>query len=228
MTQEEPQGGPEKGRPAGKAAPQVHIPAVIPILGSGATVIYPSQLMPVLATEAKDIRTIDEAAVTPAKAIGIFAQKPIDGQYQGDLYSLGTAATILRMAKAPDGSIQAILQGVARIRLLEVEQQEPYLRGRVERLQETVERNLELEAMPSSSASSTFRSACPKSWPWPSAPSPTPAPWPTSSPPTSTSRPRTDKPSSKPPTSTSASAWPSISLTTSWRSWKWSPRSRPR
>jgi ATP-dependent Lon protease len=51
------------------------------------------------------------------------------------------------MVKAPDGSINAILQGVARIRLLSIEQAEPWMRARVERLPETVERDLELEAL---------------------------------------------------------------------------------
>ena len=125
MAGKKPRTDPPQSEPDIKPGPQTRIPDVVPVIGSGATVIYPSQMLPVLATEEKDIRAIDEAAVIPSKAIGIFAQKPIDGQYQGDLYSLGTAATISRMAKNPDGSAQAILQGVARIRIVEVEQREP-------------------------------------------------------------------------------------------------------
>ncbi|MFQ6019706.1 MAG: LON peptidase substrate-binding domain-containing protein, partial [Dehalococcoidia bacterium] len=123
------------------------IPDVIPIIGSGATVMYPSQLMPVLAKEDADIRAIDEAAVTPAKVIGIFAQRAVDGQHEGDMYPLGTAATIARLAKSPDGSLQAVLQGVARIRLLGIEQSAPYQQGRVESIPEELEHNLKLEAM---------------------------------------------------------------------------------
>ena len=130
------------------AAPQVRVPDVIPVIGSGSTIMYPQQLMPVLATEEGDIRAIDEAATSEAKVVGIFAQHPgeLEGRYDGDLYELGTAATIVRMAKAPDGSVHAILQGVARIRLLSLEQKTPSMRGRVERLEEKIERDLELEA----------------------------------------------------------------------------------
>ena len=129
-------------------APQIRIPEVIPIIGSGGTVMYPQQLMPVLATEEQDIRAIDEAATSEAKILGIFAQrKTEEGGYEGELHAVGTAATIIRMAKAPDGSLQAILQGMARVRLHSLEQGEPWMRGRVERLEGVVERTLELEAM---------------------------------------------------------------------------------
>ena len=137
--------------------PQIRIPEVIPVIGSGSTVMYPQQLMPVLATEERDIRAIDEAATSEAKLVGIFAQEAVaEGRYEGDLYEIGTAATIVRMAKAPDGSLHAILQGVARIRLLSLDQKTPWLRGRVEHLESIVDRSLELEAM-QRDAISTFQ-----------------------------------------------------------------------
>ncbi|MBI1886751.1 MAG: endopeptidase La [Chloroflexi bacterium] len=126
---------------------QPRIPEVTPVIASGATVIYPSQLMPVLATEERDIHAIDEAAVSDLKMLAVFAQKPVNGQYLGELYKVGTAATISRMAKSPDGTAHAIIQGVARVRLVEMEQETPSMRGRVERLDDVVKRDLELEAM---------------------------------------------------------------------------------
>jgi ATP-dependent Lon protease len=136
----------EETEPKGGLTPR--IPEVLPVLPSGGTVVYPFQLVPILAAQERDIRAVDEAAASPAKMVGIFAQKPSeDGHYHGELYEVGTAATISRMVKAPDGSINAILQGVTRIRLLSIEQSEPWMRARVERLPETVERDLELEAL---------------------------------------------------------------------------------
>ncbi len=127
--------------------PQVRIPDVIPLIGSGSTVMFPQQLMPVLATEEKEIKAIDDAAAG-VKVLGLFSQKPGPGQgdYEGDLHDVGTAATIVRMAKAPDGSVHAILQGVARIRLTKMEQSKPWKRGRVERLEDEIKVDLEIEA----------------------------------------------------------------------------------
>ncbi len=130
-------------------APQIRIPDSLPLIGSGSTVMYPQQLMPVLATEEKDIKAIDEAAAAEVKVLGLFAQKPgpEEGRYEGDLHKIGTAATIVRMAKTPDGSVHAILQGVARIRLGEIEQSKPWMRGKVERLEDKGKGRLKSEAM---------------------------------------------------------------------------------
>jgi len=137
------QAGPQEDKP------QIRIPESIPLIGSGSTVMYPQQLMPVLATEEKDIKAIDDAAAAEAKIVGLFSQQPgpDEGRYDGELNRIGTAATIVRMAKAPDGSVHAILQGVARIRLVEIEQPEPWMRGRVQRLDDTGKASLETEAM---------------------------------------------------------------------------------
>jgi ATP-dependent Lon protease len=139
-------------RPAEAASqdekPQIRIPDVIPVIGSGSTVMYPQQLMPVLATEERDIKSVEDAAAAEVQVLGLFAQKagPEEGQYEGELRDVGTAATIVRMAKAPDGTLHAILQGVARIRLQELVQSEPWMRGRVERLEEKIKTDLGADA----------------------------------------------------------------------------------
>ena len=129
--------------------PQIRIPDVMPVIGSGSTVMYPQQLMPVLASEEKDVKAIDEAAAAEVKVLGLFAQQPgnSEGSYDGDLRQTGIAAQIVRMAKAPDGSVHAILQGVDRIRLAALEQLEPWMRGRVERLEDAPGSALEAEAI---------------------------------------------------------------------------------
>ncbi|KKK47415.1 hypothetical protein LCGC14_3155460, partial [marine sediment metagenome] len=129
--------------------PQIRIPDIIPLIGSGSTVIYPQQLMPVLGSEEKDIKAIDDAAAADVKVLGLFSQEPgpAEGRYEGEFHDIGTAATIVRMAKAPDGTVHAILQGVTRIRLKEIEQFQPWMRGRVKRLEEKVKVDLETEAM---------------------------------------------------------------------------------
>ncbi len=42
--------------------PTIRIPDEIPLIGSGSTVMYPQQLMPVLATEEREIKAVDDAA----------------------------------------------------------------------------------------------------------------------------------------------------------------------
>jgi ATP-dependent Lon protease len=147
----------DSGQTGGRAAeaapqdekPQIRIPDVIPVIASGSTVMYPQQLMPVLATDEREIKAVDDAAAAEVQIVGLFPQKegPEEGRYEGDLHDVGIAANIVRMAKAPDGSVHAIIQGVARIRLLELVQSEPWMRARVERLEEKVKADLEAEAL---------------------------------------------------------------------------------
>jgi len=122
------------------------VPEIIPIIPSGPNVLFPSQIIPVIATDPSEIRAIDDA-VTSGKIVGIFAQRQGEDDLKGALYDVGTAALITRMAKAPDGTVHAIIQGVARVRLLSLEQREPWLKGHVQVLEEPQERSIEAEAM---------------------------------------------------------------------------------
>lgn len=112
-------------------ANKLTIPKELPILPSGDAVAFPAILIPLGTSNEKIVRLIDEAA-SGDRMVGIFAQRPgTEAPTPENLYSLGTAATIVRMFKMPDGSIRAFLQGQARIRMTKVSQTEPYIRARL-------------------------------------------------------------------------------------------------
>ena len=137
----------------------IRVPEVLPALASGGVVLFPGVMVPLASQEQSVVGAIDEAASTPNKMLAIFAQKPgEDGQPTGETYSVGTAAAIARMAKAPNGAVQAIIQGVARVTLLELQQQKPWLRARVQRLRDVSKPGTELEAL-TRAASSLFQRA---------------------------------------------------------------------
>ena len=137
----------------------IRVPEVLPALASGGLVLFPGLMVPLASQEQSVVGAIDEAAGTPNKMLAIFAQKPgEDGQPSGETYSVGTAAIIARMAKAPNGAVQAIIQGVARVTLLELQQEKPWLRARVQRLRDVSKAGTELEAL-TRAASSLFQRA---------------------------------------------------------------------
>ncbi len=121
------------------------IPEELPILPAGENILFPFIIVPLATQEQKVVQLID-AAIAENKIIGIFAQRA-EQPPPDNLYSIGSAALIARMFKLPDGSIQAFLQGLARIRLKEITQTEPYLKARVEVIEEKVEKTTELEAL---------------------------------------------------------------------------------
>lgn len=123
------------------------LPEELPIFPSGDTVVYPAIILPLGTGEEKAVKLIDEAAATD-KIIGFFAQRPSSEQPTPEnLYNIGTAALIARMFKLPDGSIRAFLQGLSRIRLKEITRTEPYLKGKVEVIEDKIEKTTELEAL---------------------------------------------------------------------------------
>jgi ATP-dependent Lon protease len=138
----------EASAPPTVNAADLRFPDSLAVILSSGTVMYPQQLMPVLATEQSDVLAVDQAAASESKLIAVFPQKASsEGQHDGPPNEIGTAATIVRMAKSPDGTVHAILQGVARIRLTALEQDEPFLMAKVERLADAVEKNIELESL---------------------------------------------------------------------------------
>jgi ATP-dependent Lon protease len=124
------------------------IPEVLPGLASGAIVLFPGLMVPLASSDEPVVQAVTEATASPSKMLALFAQKlGPDGQPTGELYSIGTAANVLRMARAPTGAVQAIIQGVARVRLLTKEQETPSLRLRVESVPETDHAGIEMEAL---------------------------------------------------------------------------------
>jgi len=133
--------------PGDKAIRQTaRLPEDLPILPSGKTVVFPAIIFPLATQEARVVRLIDEA-LAGDKVIGIFAQRPAAEAGQDSMYDVGTAATITKMLKMPDGSIRVFLQGQVRIRLVKLTQTEPFLKGKVEVLEEHLEKSTELEAL---------------------------------------------------------------------------------
>jgi ATP-dependent Lon protease len=159
----------DKARRNAKAAPataeppeELVLPDVIPVIPSGSNVVYPQQLMPVMAVDDRDKTAIDEAASSEGKLIGIFSEEEAEGDDQSQsarLREIGTVASIVRMAKAPDGSVHAILQGRARVRLREVVDQGPPLHARVEPLVDKNGNDVKSEAVMRNVAEAFVRAA---------------------------------------------------------------------
>ncbi len=137
------------------------LPDVMPVIPSGTNVVYPQQLMPVMAVEERDKQAIDEAASSEGKLVAIFSE-PDDDKGPKDglrLSEVGTVASIVRMAKAPDGSVHAILQGQARIRLVAIESEGPPVHARVEALEDEGGADLRAEAVMREASEAFVRAA---------------------------------------------------------------------
>jgi ATP-dependent Lon protease len=127
---------------------EFRIPDSLPILPLRGVVVYPQTVVPLTVGQPRSIRLVDDAT-TGEKIIGLVTSKDPELATPGpaDLFSLGTAAIVHRLFRAPDGTIRIVVQGLSRIRILQYTDEEPYLKARVEAAPETVEEGLEVEAL---------------------------------------------------------------------------------
>src|SRR5687767_2337508 len=129
---------------------QLQIPSELPVLPLRDIVIYPFMIVPLFVSREKSIRAVDEA-LAENRMILLASQKDLDKEEPTaeDLYSVGTAAVIMRMLKLPDGRIRILVQGLARAQVESVDATGEYLRSRVAVMQEVLppERSLEVEAL---------------------------------------------------------------------------------
>ncbi|MBA3439155.1 MAG: endopeptidase La [Pyrinomonadaceae bacterium] len=107
-------------------------------------------IVPLFVSREKSIRAVDEA-LGENRMILLVSQRDLDKEEPTgeDLYSVGTAAVIMRMLKLPDGRIRILVQGLTRAHVESVEEQGEYLRANLTVLQEptVTERSLDVEAL---------------------------------------------------------------------------------
>lgn len=132
--QETESAAPGEGEPADVAE---LIPRELSILPLRDNVLFPAVVMPMAVTRDASIKLIDDAAVAENRIIGIVSLKDptLEAPTYEDLYPVGVAAAIRMMVKMPDG-VRLIVHGLKRIRLLEPISSDPYIRCRVEVLED--------------------------------------------------------------------------------------------
>ena len=113
------------------------LPDSIPILPLRNTVLFPGVVIPITATRDKSIQLINDSN-KGNKILGVSAQKDKDVEHPNpkEIYSIGTAAKILRVLKMPDGNTTVIIQGKKRFKIKKILKKKPYLRAQVESVEE--------------------------------------------------------------------------------------------
>ena len=129
-------------------AKQVVIPNELPIMPLRNTVVFPYQIIPLLIGREKSIRLVEEA-VGKDKLVGLVAQKKgdIEEPKYTDLFGYGTAANVLKIFKIPDGSKHVVVQGIARIKIVNFTKSEPYFNAHVSKIDEHVDMDVTIEAL---------------------------------------------------------------------------------
>lgn len=121
---------------------------IYPVLPLRDIVVYPHVVVPLFVGRNKSIAALDEA-VAHNKPVLLISQvdSMIDSPYTGDLYKVGTIATILQLLKLPDGTVKILVEGTARARVLDWTQSDTFFEAHAEILTDKHERESEIEAL---------------------------------------------------------------------------------
>ncbi len=125
------------------------IPSELPILPLFDVVLFPKMVMPLIVMQTEAIQLIDEA-MSKDRIIGVIASRhsePKSTYAKEDLYTVGTSAIILKMAKTQENSAQLLLQGIGRFTVSEFIDNDPYFKARIETVEIDETKDKEAEAM---------------------------------------------------------------------------------
>ncbi len=143
----------EKKGPAGarteKDEEQVQFGDELPVLPIRNAVLFPGAVAPFDVGREKSVALVEDVDNFPSPVIAIFAQKDpaTDDPQADDLHQVGCAARVLKALKHSSGNYSLILQGLTRIKLMDVTQTAPYLKAKVKKLESAVVDDDEAEAL---------------------------------------------------------------------------------
>jgi ATP-dependent Lon protease len=120
----------------------------LPILPLKETVVFPDSMTPLAIGQERSVRLVDEAVANDRPVALVTARaSEQDAVSAEDIYEVGTSAVIHKMIRVPDGTLRVLVQGLERVRLQRVVQDEPYLVGEFAELPDVVGREKEIEAL---------------------------------------------------------------------------------
>jgi len=138
---------PRDDTPGQAGKPDVQ-PASLPLLPLRNTVLFPGLFIPLSVGRPHSLAAIEAVLATEEKTFLVAAQKDGGDETPGlaELHNIGTRAVIKKMARN-ENVIELLVQGIERVRLVAVEQTEPYLMARYEPHPLPEDDGAEVEAM---------------------------------------------------------------------------------
>lgn len=125
-----------------------------PVLPLRDIVVFPYMIVPLFVGREKSISALEEVMRTD-KHILLAAQKNAGDDDPGPdaIYEMGTLASVLQLLKLPDGTVKVLVEGTSRARIAKFTGNEDYYEAIVERVDEEVGAEEEIEALARSTVS---------------------------------------------------------------------------
>jgi ATP-dependent Lon protease len=122
------------------------IPDELPVLPLRDAVIFPTAVMPLTVGRESSVELVNDVQDSNG-LLAVLTQRDKTTEAPGpeDLYDTGTVSVIHRVMRTPEGNLFVIVMAIARMRIVEFTQFEPYLRARLEVLSDDAEEETEVD-----------------------------------------------------------------------------------
>jgi ATP-dependent Lon protease len=125
------------------------IPDILPLVPLFNVVVFPNMVFPLEVFGEQTMTLVDEAMAAD-RIVGLVMSKKSPKEIKNeadDLYGIGTSVVIVKMAKTGENGATLLVQGVSRFKIIEFVDGRPYMRARVEVVEDEVEKDIEIEAL---------------------------------------------------------------------------------
>jgi ATP-dependent Lon protease len=121
----------------------------LPLLPLKNSVLFPGLLMPLSVGRTSSLAAVEAALVTEEKEVVVVAQRDVsvDSPSAADLYTIGTRASIRKVARPKEDHIDVLVYGIERVVIVRVEDDQGHLVGRVAPLPPPDDSSRETEAL---------------------------------------------------------------------------------
>ena len=121
----------------------------LPILPLRNSVVFPASVVPINVGRMRSVRLVEELESQERAVVGIVSQRDgdVDEPGWGDVYDVGTVARVVKVIRLGAQNYSVVLHGLSRMKMVAPVSLEPYMRARVERIAEDLERDPELDAL---------------------------------------------------------------------------------
>src|SRR3954463_1517360 len=140
-----------------RPAPKPRRPEQLAILPLRNSVLFPMSVVPINVGRPRSVRLVEELLGQESALVGVLTQRnpeTVEPVFE-DLYDVGTIARVVKVIRLGPSNYSVVLNGLGRFRVKGLARLEPYMRAKIERIPESLVRDVELDALGTSLREST-------------------------------------------------------------------------
>jgi ATP-dependent Lon protease len=123
-------------------------PELYPVLPLRDIVVFPYMIVPLFVGREKSIAALEEVMRSDKQILLVAQKNASDDEPATDgIYAMGTLASVLQLLKLPDGTVKVLVEGTRRAAIRRYTENEAYFEAEVERVEETIGSEEEIEAL---------------------------------------------------------------------------------